>query len=489
MQSLETDYLVIGAGAMGLAFADTLLAESSATMLIVDRHGQPGGHWNDAYDFVTLHQPSAFYGVASLPLGSGRVDTHGPNAGLMELATGAEVLAHFQQAMQQRLLPSGRVTYRPMSEVQADGSGHRVVSLLSGEPVAVRVRRRVVDATFTASRVPSTHVPGFDIAPGTRVAPPNALPHLGRQPQALPSHFVVLGAGKTAMDAVCWLLAAGAPPERIGWVRPRESWLMDRRSVQPSMAHFEASFGAQVALMEALAEATTVDELFLRQEAAGGMLRIDPGSLPTMFHYATISAGELAQLRRITQVWRGARVRAVEPEALVFEDGRRQAVPPGTLFVDCTATAVERRPPVPVFQPGRIVLQMVRVPQPTFSAALIARLEADGGGDDGDGDGGGDGDARRNALARPIPLPDGLDGYARATLVGLQNQMHWGQDAALRTWIRDCRLDGFGRLAAAVNRDDPADAPKAALLARLRAAAPGVMAAAPRWMARAGAGG
>lgn len=477
MQTLETDYLIIGAGAVGLAFADTLLAESDATMLIVDRHGQPGGHWNDAYDFVTLHQPSAFYGVASLPLGSGRVDTHGPNAGLMELATGAEVLAHFHQGMQQRLLPSGRVTYRPMSEVQASGERHRVVSLLSGDAAEVRVRRRVVDATYFGSRVPSTHVPAFDIAAGARLVPPNALPHLGRQPQALPAHFVVLGAGKTAMDAVNWLLAAGAPPERIGWVRPRESWLIDRRSVQPSMAHFEATFGAQAALMEALAEATRVDELFLRQEAAGGMLRIDPDSVPTMFHYATVSAGELAQLRRISQVWRGARVCAVEPAALVFDDGRREAVPPGALFVDCTATAVERRPTVPVFQPGRIVLQMVRVPQPTFSAALIAKLEAE------DVD-----DTRRNAMARPIPLPDGLDGYPRATLVGLQNQMQWGMDPTLRGWIRDCRLDGFGRLTAAVNRDDPADAPKAALLARLKAAAPGVMAAAPRWLSRAAAG-
>ena len=32
----------------------------------------PGGHWNDAYSFVNLHQPSAFYGVNSLPLGANR---------------------------------------------------------------------------------------------------------------------------------------------------------------------------------------------------------------------------------------------------------------------------------------------------------------------------------------------------------------------------------------------------------------------------------
>ena len=59
MQQMDTDYLVIGSGTAGLAFVDTLLAEGDAHITIVDRHGKPGGHWNDAYPFVTLHQPSA----------------------------------------------------------------------------------------------------------------------------------------------------------------------------------------------------------------------------------------------------------------------------------------------------------------------------------------------------------------------------------------------------------------------------------------------
>ena len=47
--SLETDYLVVGAGATAMAFVDTLLTENAdATVLMVDRHHRPGGHWNDA---------------------------------------------------------------------------------------------------------------------------------------------------------------------------------------------------------------------------------------------------------------------------------------------------------------------------------------------------------------------------------------------------------------------------------------------------------
>ena len=41
---IETDYLIVGAGAMGMAFADTLVSESDARVVIVDRGHQPGGH-------------------------------------------------------------------------------------------------------------------------------------------------------------------------------------------------------------------------------------------------------------------------------------------------------------------------------------------------------------------------------------------------------------------------------------------------------------
>src|SRR5690606_37833812 len=80
-EELATDYLVVGAGAAGMAFTDALLAHSDVTVTIVDRHHAPGGHWIDAYPYVRLHQPSAFYGVSSVPLGQDTVDVAGTNAG------------------------------------------------------------------------------------------------------------------------------------------------------------------------------------------------------------------------------------------------------------------------------------------------------------------------------------------------------------------------------------------------------------------------
>ena len=134
---IEADYLVVGAGAMGMAFTDTLVSETEARVVVVDRGHQPGGHWIDTYPFVRLHQPSAFYGVNSRTLGSDAIDAVGWNAGLFELATWGEVCAYFDQVMQQQLLPSGRVSYFPMSEYHGDGR----FSTLGGEEYTVTAHR------------------------------------------------------------------------------------------------------------------------------------------------------------------------------------------------------------------------------------------------------------------------------------------------------------------------------------------------------------
>jgi cation diffusion facilitator CzcD-associated flavoprotein CzcO len=45
---LKADYLVVGTGAVGMAFVDSLIADSDARVVMVDRRHAPGGHWHDA---------------------------------------------------------------------------------------------------------------------------------------------------------------------------------------------------------------------------------------------------------------------------------------------------------------------------------------------------------------------------------------------------------------------------------------------------------
>lgn len=467
LPEIETDYLIIGSGAVGLAFADTLITESDAHVTIVDRHGKPGGHWNDAYSFVTLHQPSSFYGVNSLELGSGLKDAVGLNKGLYELASGPEVSGYFDRVMNQRLLPSGRVRYFPLCNHLGDG---QFESLLSGARTQVKVRKKLVDATFYSPSVPATHRPQFDVGPGVRMVPPNALPGLWSEmhESGLPRHFVVIGAGKTALDACICLLQSGADPDSIQWVVPRDSWLVNRVTTQNGPEFFDEAIGGQARQMEAVAKATSVDDLFLRLEACGAMLRVDPDHVPSMFHFATVSTDEIDVLRRIRNVIRRGRVQALHADHMVLDEGRVDVVP-NTLFIDCTASAVTPRPAQAVFQGDKIVPQLVRAPLVAFSAAMTAYVEVHY-----------DNEAHKNRLCAPVPFPNTLDAYLGTIMANMWNQFRWGQDKTLRAWIRASRLDGFGKLLGGVDKQDTE---KQAVIAQLKMQAAAAMANLPALMA------
>lgn len=449
----ETDYLIVGAGAVGMAFADTLLTETGAHLTIVDREAAPGGHWNHAYPFVALHQPSLLYGVNSLSLGTGAKDMSGHNAGLYELASGDEVRAYFDHVMRRQFLPSGRVTYHPLSEYKGDGM---FVSLVSGAESKLRVRRKTVDATYLEASVPAIHTPRFFFDDGVRLVEPHRLATVLRQGPP-PSGYVILGGGKTGMDVAHWLLTTGVVPEAINWVRPRDSWLINRQAVQPAMDFFEACIGAQAAQMEAYAEAADVDDLFDRLERAGVMLRIDRSVTPRMMHFATISTREIDMLQRITNVVRRGRVRAIHAGSIEFTDGN-EPMPGSPIFIDCTASGAVPCPVQPVFQGDRIILQYILSPRTSLSAALIAFVEAHR-----------DDDAMKNALCTPVSMGDTVADYVPLILGNMANQQRQSQDRDLRAWLRSSRLDGFSGLMTSV---DPEDAGKLAIVQRLREAAP-----------------
>src|SRR5919204_3921582 len=141
--SLQTDYLVVGAGAMGMAFTDALIDHADVHVTLVDRRHTASGHWQDAYPFVRLHQASLFYGVASTVLGSGAVQQSGPEAGLQERARQPQIQAYYDDVLERRFVGSGRVTFLGGREYHTDGSCHLATSHVSGETMRIDVRRRV----------------------------------------------------------------------------------------------------------------------------------------------------------------------------------------------------------------------------------------------------------------------------------------------------------------------------------------------------------
>jgi hypothetical protein len=427
MAVLETDYLVIGTGGSAMAFVDTLLTEDpEAQVLMVDRHHRPGGHWNDAYPFVRLHQPSAWYGVASRELSDWSREATGFNAGMLGLAGGAEVMAHFEQVMRQRFLPSGRVRWFPSCEhFAADGRTHRLRSLLTGEEHTVRVRRKLVNATHAKTEVPSTHAPRYAVSPGVSCIPPNALPRVAR-PHA---RYAVVGSGKTGMDACLWLVENGVPHDRIRWIVPRDPWMMDRANVQPGREGAGRYMACSLAQFDAICEASDLPDLFRRLEDSGALMRLDRNVEPTTYRCAVVSAGELAQLRQMGEIVRLGRVRAIETTRIVLERGELPA-DPDTLYVDCTASGIQQTPGLAIFDGDTVNLLMVRFCQPLFSASVIAWIEAHV-----------EDEAQRNAMCRPVRGPELPIDFLRMWEPTLANTARWRQHPDLMDWLSKCRLN------------------------------------------------
>ena len=429
---IETDYLVVGAGAAGMAFADALLTHANATVAIVDRRHAPGGHWIDAYPFVHLHQPSAFYGVASVPLGVDTVDRSGLNAGFYGLAGADELRAYFAQVMQEHFIPSGRVSYFPCCDHQVDIQGrHLLTSRLTGATHEVVVRRKLVDTTYLEGKIPATSAPPFELADGVRCVAAGDVVHVTDPPERM----VVIGAGKTAMDVCIWLLSQGVPPTAIQWVKPREGWWLNRRYHQPHsyLPDFYAGVGLQ---LEAMAKATSVDEVFAQLEANGFFLRVDTTVTPTMCHGAVLSEVELAMLRQIQDVVRLGRVRRIERNRMVLDEGE---VPThtNTLFVHCAAAGLARPAPRPIFAADRVTVQPVFWSFACIQFALLGVAEATIVRDED-----------KNRLCPPIRYWDEPVDYLHAYLAAMAHERARAAYPALATWAKETRLNPLSALGA-----------------------------------------
>src|SRR4051794_13831467 len=407
---------------MGMAFTDALIDHADVHVTLVDRRHAAGGHWQDAYPFVQLHQASLFYGVASTVLGHGAVQQSGPEAGLQERARRSEIQAYYDDVLHRRLVGSGRVTFLGGCDHHLDGSSHRVTSRVSGETVEIDVRRRVVDATYLSPTIPATTPPPFGVEDGVPVV---AINELGRLADA-PTDYVIVGSGKTATDGIIWLLANGVAPDRIVWVRPRDPWMLNRAVVQPEPA---VALGLAADTMGAAADAESLDDLFLRLEDAGVMLRIDRDVLPTMAKTPTVGEWELDLLRTIDRGVRLGHVARVSRREIVLEHG---SVPlaPGSVVVPGAASGLQSPPLVPVWGTDAIRLQTIRVGFPCFCAALAGYVEATR-----------DDDRDRNRLCPPNLYGNTAAEWARMQARGTVAAATFGAEPDIADWANRCALN------------------------------------------------
>ena len=237
---------------------------------------------------------------------------------------------------------------------------------------------------------------------------------------------MIVGSGKTATDACVWLLESGVDPDSICWVRPREPWMFNRAVVQPDPAVF---IGMAADIMEAASAASSPDDLFLRMEAAGVMLRIDPSVTPTMAKTPTLAQWELDLLRSIERVVRLGHVRGVEPGRIELDEGDA-AIDRDAVVVHCAASGLQYPPLIPIWGDEAITIQPVRAGFPCLAAALIGYVEATR-----------EDDAEKNRLCLPSPLSDTPTDWALMQVLGGRASLAFSAEPDIKEWADSVALN------------------------------------------------
>jgi hypothetical protein len=228
------------------------------------------------------------------------------------------------------------------------------------------------------------------------------------------------------MDAALFLLKNEVAAERIAWIMPRDSWILDRAQIQPTLESIGTTLASQLVPG---AESKSIDDLFTNVSGAGGLLRIDDTVKPTMYRCATVTKAELEQLKRIKNIVRMGRVKSIDEKEITMEEGT-VSTDQRTLHIDCAGDGLAKRPAVPIFENKKITLQSVRTCQQVFSAAFIGHVEASYQKDD-----------EKNDLCKVVPHPNTDIDFLRNNLADSINQDRWAKEPELQRWLQHCRLD------------------------------------------------
>ena len=407
---METDYLVVGAGAMGMAFADTIIKEQpNSNITLVDQRPAPGGHWLDAYPYVRLHQPASFYGVNSERLQTSSGD----------LSSKQEILAYYSRVLH-GMENAGQVRFFGMMEHTNNGEVRSIND--HNKKIKFKIKKRLVDSTYMQVEVPSTTRPNFEVSNHVNLVPPNYLFSL----RASYERYNIIGAGKTALDAICFLVDSGVPKEKIYWFVSQDSWFWNREIVQPPLVG-----KAFLALLNAVNNNKLADEAFLDLEKIGHVFRLDKEIRPTKWKCATISKKELETVRKIKNVIRKGRVKKVSKNNIFLERGKERNTEM-SITVDCSACGLASRPEKKIFSENAIVLQSTMMCQQVFSASIIAKIESLSLGV-----------SEKNALVSPVAHPEVVDDLPACLFQSFKNLEQVNRKFPV--WMRTARLNGAGQ--------------------------------------------
>jgi len=392
-EKLICDYLVVGAGAAPLAFIDTILTElPQSKVILIDKKAVPGGQWVDAYGYVHLHQPSLVYGLSSKQLEGNWLKLMLSEFTLpwKHRASKKEILKYYGgfvnkkvESKQLEWYPNTTYDFEKKDNSVQDGI-HYFNSADGSVSYEVKVNSKLVDGTQGECVIPHKSPLQFPVDGGVRVMTPNqiydAVQEKGdKRSELLKNKFVVLGAGKTGMDAVVYLQRKmKVDPSNIAWVISKDVWMFNGGgSGNPfDWPKYMAKFN------------NDKEKAALALEEKGDFVRIDKTIIPTVFRFPVIQPDEFELLKNVKTIIRKGRVTAIRNKfnSDVTVEFSNDHSPWGAfapiencIFIHCTSPGPFNNKDCSedIFENSKkLNLDLLFAPPVTFSMSCVAKLEA-----------------------------------------------------------------------------------------------------------------
>ena len=334
------DLCIVGAGYAGLnaGFVASQYLATTARVLVLDKHQQAGGMWNDAYSYVRLHQPYRMFTAGNIAWTLDRERSY--------LATRDEVAAHLRHCfdvISERFDADARWGWEYLDHSE-DGSS-----------VVVRAKGPDGDAhTFTAER--------FIDARGFAVESNDALPLSSRHvrsiaPRGLENSGLlssdhdepawIVGSGKTAMDTIVALVRAN-PRRSIGMVTGTGTYFLNRDLITPTGLKrwtggvlYSSIFGGVAERFDGT-NASEVSE-WCRKRCGTSALGDPP---PSHLLFAFLSEEETRTVATgVSEVIRGHLDDVVDDgpgPVMLLRSGDRHPIRPGSWVINCTGHLTPR---------------------------------------------------------------------------------------------------------------------------------------------------
>ena len=328
------DLCIVGAGYAGLnaAFVASQYLPVSARVLVLDKHQQAGGMWNDAYSYVRLHQPYRLFTAGNIPWTLGRERSY--------LASRDEVAAHLRHCfdvISKRFAVDARWGWEHLDHHE---DGNSVVVTARGPDGEAR--------TFRAGRFIGAK--GFDVEPNRPLAlasrdvhsiAPNELENSGLLSTDHTEPVWVIGSGKTSMDTIVALVRAN-PARRIGMVTGTGTYFFNRDLVTPTGrkrwtggVRYSSIFAGAAKRFDGT-NATEVSQ-WCRTWCGTSSLEDPP---PSHLLFAFLSEDETAAVATgVSEVIRDHLADVVDDGSgpvMMLRSGARHPIPCGSWVINCT---------------------------------------------------------------------------------------------------------------------------------------------------------